>query len=271
MKNEKNNVCFVSFIFLVLLILPLISSLDSELIMSCGGDEELIIGCPISDEQLIFLGGISGVTEGDTVDVGGGGSAIKVECYSSSDCAKDEYCFENKCYDSECSDDSVCKVEEGERCWDNRCVKLFDIEILKFESPAKLGEFFEFTYFMKGMAKVEGDVEINFWIERDGKIVTSGSDVIYMGTFEEKTKTKKLFLSNDVDSGTYEFIIQLKFETYTVKAHRTIGIVVADGAAHIILAPKIKDIQGYVIAVLIVLLVFVLFLVFYLERKKIKK
>ena len=43
---------------LILLALPLISSMDSQLIVPCGGDEELIIGCPISDEQLIFLGGV---------------------------------------------------------------------------------------------------------------------------------------------------------------------------------------------------------------------
>jgi hypothetical protein len=198
---------------------------------------------------------------------GGGGGASMLECYSSANCAEDRYCFENKCHDAECVDDSVCKTEEGERCLDGRCVKLFDIEILEFESPVKLGEFFDFTYFMKGMAEINGDVEINFWIERDGTIVTSGSDIIYMGNFEEKTKTKNLFLPEDIASGTYEFIIQLKFEKYIVDAHRTIGITVDDGVAEIKLISKIKfrDIATYAIVGILIIAIFIIIL------RKIKK
>jgi len=46
------------------------------------------------------------------------------------------------------------------------------------------------TYLIKGMANISGDVVINFWIENQGKKLTSGSDTIYLGSFEEKIKTK---------------------------------------------------------------------------------
>jgi len=162
---------------------------------------------------------------------GGGGGGAGVECFRDVDCEDERYCFENKCYDAQCFEDSECNVNQSEVCWNFRCAKLFDIKILEFESPAKLGEFFDFTYFLKGVAEINGDVEINFWIEHDGNVVTSGSDVIFLGSFEEKTEKTKLFLPSDVRSGTYEFIIQVNLGTYTVRAQRTIEITVTGGIA----------------------------------------
>jgi len=222
------------------------------------------------------------VSGGDDGDDGGGGGTIPkpikesvpesiYECSQDSDCEPNQYCLEHECYDAECFDDSVCNVEEGETCWNHKCVKLFDMEILEFESPVKIGKFFDFTYFLKAMAEINGDVEIKFWIEKDGKIVTSGQDTIYIGSFEEKTKTKQLFLPDDISSGNYVFYIEVKYGSYTASAHRTIGITVDEDIAIIMPSPKIKDFTQYIIYGLIGVALFALFFIFYFERKKIKK
>lgn len=212
------------------------------------------------------------ITPGVPTGGGGGSSYSKSvgECSLNSECGYGRYCFENKCHDAECFDDSICKIEEGERCWNYRCVKLFDIEILEFESPVKLGEFFEFTYFMKSVAEIDGDVVVDFWLEKDGEVVTSGFDTIYIGSFEGKTKTKNLFLPSDISSGTYEFFIQLRFDSYTASTHRTVEITVDEEGIASISIPKVKEIEMYVISALIGLAVFIISLVFYLERKKIR-
>ena len=151
----------------------------------------------------------------------------------------------------ECLKDSECNVEEGEVCWDNKCTKLFDIEIIDFESPAKLGDFFDFTYFIKGMANISGDVKIEFWIEKNRDIITSGSDVIYLGSFEERTKKTKLFLPSETRSGVYKFVIKVSFENYAVKSHRTIEIITSEeGIAIIKPVPEISF-KEYVIIGLI--------------------
>jgi hypothetical protein len=154
----------------------------------------------------------------------------------------------------ECANDAGCKKKD-EVCLNNKCVKLFDIKIIDFESPAKLGEFFDFTYFIKGMAEINGDVEVNFWIE--GKeTVTSGSDVIYIGSFEEKTETTKIFLPNNIESGIYQFFVQINYGNYKVQSHRTIEIELKGGFAKITFLdnPYFYYILGITLIVLIIIL-----------------
>ena len=201
---------------------------------------------------------------------GGGGIATTTvyECSEDSDCEPNQYCFEYKCYDAECFDDSVCNVEKGETCWHGRCVELFDVEIKDFESPVKLGEFFEFTYLIKGMANINDDVEVHFWIEKNEEVITSGHDTIYIRSFEEKTKTTKLFLPSNITSGDYVFSVQLIYGTYQANSHRTIEIQINEGLATIGFSSLITS---YIISALIGIGAFILFLIFYLERRKVKK
>ncbi len=145
----------------------------------------------------------------------------------------------------------------------------FDIKIIDFESPIELGEFFEFSYLVKGMAGINDDIEIRFQIEKQGKIITSGSDTIYMGDFEEKIETTKIFLPKIMESGIYDFVVEVAYENYEAKSYRTIEIEVKEEIATIISEPK--DPKIYVISALISLAVFILSLIFFLERKKIKK
>ncbi len=205
---------------------------------------------------------------------GGGGGGVsaapkieKVECVEDSDCGDYKYCYKNKCYDAECFSNMDCKKDES--CWNYRCIKWFDVEILEFESPVKVGEFFDFTYFLKAIAEINGDVEVKFWIEQDGKEITSGQDTIYFAGYEEKTKNKNLFLPADIDSGTYTFYIEVTYGTYSAKAYRTIGIVVDGDSAVIMSAPEAKTLVPFIIGGLVVLGLIILIGLFYFERKKI--
>jgi hypothetical protein len=183
---------------------------------------------------------------------GGGGKTIlanetkeikEVRCSLDSDCEFNQYCFENECYAAECTDDSICK--EDEVCHNLRCVKLFDVEIKEFESPVKLGDFFDFTYLIKGMADFNDDVTISFSIKSEETIVTSGQDVIYLGSFEEKTKTTKLFLPSTVASGVYTFSVVVTYGNYKAESFRTIEIIVGEeGTAEITMLPEKRSLVG---------------------------
>jgi hypothetical protein len=168
---------------------------------------------------------------------------------------------------SECEEDSGC-AGEYEYCWEGKCVKIFDIKIIDFESPVNLGEFFDFTYFLKGMADIEGDVVIDFSIEKNNEKITSGSDTIYFGSFEEKTETTKIFLPTSAKSGIYEFVIQVSYGKYIAKSHRTVEIEVNGNIAEIN-SPKEKFNYKYLVGsifILIALIVIILYNILY-EKK----
>ena len=160
----------------------------------------------------------------------------------------------------ECQVDSDCKDEKV--CWKGTCVKLFDVKILNFQSPVRLGDYFEFTYYAKGMADIENDVLIDFWIEKDGKKIASGRDTIYFGTYDEKTETSKLFLPKDVETGDYNFVVQVDYEGYKAKSYRNIWIEVGEnGMANIDIVAESNYYYFLIAIVLLSLIVFVLILI----------
>lgn len=109
----------------------------------------------------------------------------------------------------------------------------FDIKILDVESPISLGESFDFMYFVKGVGSINNDVTIDFWIEKDEEIITSGSDIIFLGINEEKTESATLFLPTNIESGQYKFIIKVSYGNTKAEAHRSIELTVVNGEATI--------------------------------------
>jgi len=226
-------------IMILLIIIPLVYARDYGALKYGVGDYG-VGEVPAADDS-----SSSSSSGGGGGGSGGGSSIVKeeVECSQDSDCQPNQYCFENECHNAECTNDEVC--EENEVCHQYRCVKLFDVEIKEFESPVKLGDFFDFTYLIKGMADFNDDVTISFSIERDGETVTSGQDVIYLGSFEEKTKTTKLFLPSTVASGVYTFSVEVAYGNYKVKSFRTVEIIVGEeGTAEINLLPEKHSLVG---------------------------
>ncbi|MFA5141800.1 MAG: LamG domain-containing protein [Candidatus Woesearchaeota archaeon] len=130
------------------------------------------------------------------------------------------------------SGSNACKIDTdcdgGYSCFNNACVKLFDVKIIKFPSPVRAGQFFDFTYLIKGMADIKGDVIVKFSILKDGAVVSSGQDTIYLGSFEQKTESTNIFLPSDAVSGKYDFFVSVDYAGYIAKAQRLIEVQVVD-------------------------------------------
>ena len=106
----------------------------------------------------------------------------------------------------------------------------FDVKILEIDSDLTPGDYFDFTYFVKGVGSINHDVIIDFWIEDlEGGIVSSGSDVIYFGVNEEKTETASLLIPNGIESGIYILKVKATYQSITGESHRTIQIDVERG------------------------------------------
>jgi len=211
---------------------------------------------------------------------GGGGASAEIpaaqnktvvpampECRRDANCGYQKYCFNGTCRNASCYDDSDCPADQ--HCYNWRCVQLFDLKIINFLSPAKIGDYFEFTYYVKAMSNVSNDVKVDFWIEKGGNRVSSGSDVIYIGNFEEKTEKSKLYLPEDLESGQYDFYVELNYGTYKVDTHRTITITVQEGGVVTIEETNVlADLMPYLLIVLIALVLIVIVLIYVLEKRR---
>ncbi len=122
----------------------------------------------------------------------------------------------------QCTTDSQCSKDKT--CFNNQCVKLFDIKLIDIDSPVGSDGFLGFTYFIKGVADINGDVIIDFWLEKEGEVISSGTDTIYLGSFEEKTETTKIFIPKELSKGSYDFYTKVSFENYDAISHRTIYV-----------------------------------------------
>jgi hypothetical protein len=233
LKNRNKSILFITLVFLLVLPLTYAENYGT----GNYGADQYNVGETVAAVNNNGGGGSSGGKGGKSVTNTTVVEYKESECYKDADCRISEYCFQGTCSVAECFDDLSCT--EDEVCHQHMCVKLFDVEIKEFESPIKLGDFFDFTYFIKGMANFNDDVIINFKIEKDGTIVTSGQDVIYLASFEEKTKTTKLFLPSTVASGVYTFSVKVNYGSYKAESFRTIEIIVGEeGNAEIMLLPE---------------------------------
>jgi hypothetical protein len=131
----------------------------------------------------------------------------------------------------ECQSDADC--DSDKTCYYNQCVKLFDVKVLDVDSPISDDGLLGFTYFIKGMANFSSDVIINFWVEKDDQTISSGQDVIYLGSFEDKTEQTQIYVPKDLLSGSYDFYVQVSFENYQALSHRTIFVEEKDGLVEV--------------------------------------
>jgi hypothetical protein len=145
---------------------------------------------------------------------------------------------------------------------------IFSIRIIDFQSPVKLGEFLEFSYTTRGVSGINGTSEVDFWIEKGGEIITSGSDTIYLDV-EGKIRTADIFLPTSVKSGIYELKIEVDYEGHIRNAYRTIEINIKGGIATINSGSGKFNI--FIIIALMILMIFNIYMIYRIERKKIKK
>lgn len=208
-----------------------------------------------------------------------GGGAYYAECVNDSDCKLGYFCLRGKCYLHECESDLDCDEEKA--CWKGLCVKLFDMKIVNISSPVYPGEFFNFTYLVKGVSEISGDVVINFWLSKDGEIITEGFDTIYIGDFEERYESSELFLPKDVLNGSYVFYAEVFYDSYYARAARLIEVAFPEELSEPVsgrrgitggviseLGDVFSSIVFYIIfSILVLLLIFIL----YRRERKIEK
>jgi hypothetical protein len=155
-----------------------------------------------------------------TVPVSSGGG--RVECIEDSDCEENQYCSNYKCYEYECIEDSDC--EKYEMCWQYICTDLFDVKILETPSEVEPGGFLNFTYYMKGMGNISGDITVDFIFKKDEELVSSGSDIVYLGSLKEKTEKAGILIPPNSKEGIYDLYVQISYGNYTAQAHRKISV-----------------------------------------------
>ncbi len=147
---------------------------------------------------------------------------------------------------------------------------IITISILDFESPAKLGDFMDFQYSLGGVSGINDGLNINFEIEKNEKIISSGSDAIYLNNTQEEIINTKVFLPSNLESGVYKLKINVNYENYSAESYRTIEIKVTRGIASI--SSNNENLKIYIIIFLLILLVFLtLTFIYKFEKRKINK
>ena len=158
------------------------------------GTQETILSSIISGGSSGGSGTSGGITPSATTNKT---KFEKKECYTNEDCPTHYHCYESQ------------------------CAKLFDIKII---DATVIDGHLHFTYYIKGMAKFNNDITIKFWLEKDNTNYTEGQDIIYLGEYEEKTETTKLYLPSELEKGTYKFYIETSFEDYSATSYRTLEL-----------------------------------------------
>jgi hypothetical protein len=76
------------------------------------------------------------------------------------------------------------------------------------------------------MGNITDDVEITFWIEKEGAVLTSGKDTIYVGPSGDQKNTAKIFLPSTIKPDVYTFFVQVSYKDYSASSYRTIEVAV---------------------------------------------
>lgn len=136
----------------------------------------------------------------------------------------------------ECTSNLDCPVNRY--CVNQKCVRIFDLKILTVDSPVQPGDFFDFSYLVKGIGDISGDVTLDFWLEKGGNKVVSGTDVIFIGKNDQRIEATNLFLPTTLPEGKYTFKIQLTYDRYQIVSSRTVEVKVP---AEFLLSAEIPD------------------------------
>lgn len=147
------------------------------------------------------------------------------------------------------------------------------IRIIDFQSPARLGDFLNFQYYLKDVSGVNDAVIVDFWVEKSGEEISSGHDNFYLSDTSNTTIASKVFLPSNIESGIYRLNIKVSHKDYVAESYRTIEIRVKNGVALISPDDSVSSIDLDFVTILHLLLVLLVFLniafTYYLERKKI--
>lgn len=117
-----------------------------------------------------------------------------------------------------CTLDSQCG--ENRICLQNSCQPLFDLVITRADSPVKPGDKLDFSYFVWNKVGDSGDYTISYSIEG----ITSGKEVIYISSNEQKYLKASLNIPTNANEGFYVLKVNVDKEDYSVSAVQNIEI-----------------------------------------------
>lgn len=84
---------------------------------------------------------------------------------------------------------------------------IFDFNIVRLDDPVEVSEDFDFTYVVKNSSFVGDNAYIEYWLEKAGEVVVSGSETIYLDVGEGKEFSGSLLLEKM--DGSFTFFITL--------------------------------------------------------------
>ncbi len=120
-----------------------------------------------------------------------------------------------------CENDAACTPEE--RCIDDRCHRLFNLDFVG--TPVQSENGVAFSYSVKGLATIAGDVLVEYWLEQDGEVIISGERVEQIDYYEEKTSHARLFADEELAPGVYDLFVRLTYENdYTLLTQSKIEV-----------------------------------------------
>ncbi len=218
--------------------------------------------------------------EGGNSGSGGGGggtsgeynltnvSSIRILCRKDSECKKNQYCLNKTCVGKECLDDSTCDAKEREVCFNYKCTRMPNIEIVKYLSPLKKNQTFDFIYLVRSDANMDGNFLITFWIEKNKKKNVFGNSSIYLKKYEEKVATGSLTLPKDIATGNYKFYMQMTYPNNVLEDFKEIKIIENEETPEAL--PRLSYIF-YIFIPLILLFLLIILILLFLKRRKDKE
>lgn len=123
---------------------------------------------------------------------------------------------------SECRSDTECGKDRV--CVSSRCYNLFDLSILRVDTPVRPDDQLDFTYSLKNMATVSGDFVLDYWLQDGTQNVLSGSKTFYVSSGQQRTEDGFLYLPGTLPVGTYDFYLRLSSKDYSVVAYTPIEV-----------------------------------------------
>ena len=166
----------------------------------------------------------------------------------------------------ECLINSDCNGTDS--CYKNKCVKLFDVEIISLKPSVDMLSF-DLKYLVKGMANISNDVVIKFWLQDSGKNIVLGKDTIYLGNFENKTKTTSLNLPKDIQNKDYLLYVEVSYDGYGAESFRRLNIDLEKGLTLEPVKSTSKLLEYSSLAIFVMLIVLILLAgLFYFESTK---
>ncbi len=195
------------------------------------------------------------------------------ECSEDRDCRETEFCQENRCEKRECTVNSDCSTNEY--CVNYQCFEIFDLQLTDFPSTIEPDGDLEGKVLVLSKTGVEGDVHLEYRLELNEEVISSGSDVVFIGARgsadEKKEVGFKLSLPERRVSGDYQLYVKLSYNGYVVESHRTLFVTVdEEGRISLVgrnILQKIRELfSDFSLVALIVLFLALLFVTIYYGR-----